>query len=133
MRAKYMRSIKVSEGKSIFKKIARFLLKSWYSLIPLCQLNRKYFSFATKYSLESSSYVHCSYGRYGMRNYFKKEVFGERIYVVFEDIMLPIPVGYKEILTQFYGNYDEFPPNDVIKAGLEHTSIYLEEETTDNL
>ena len=129
MKAKYMRYLKVSDGKSFLKRIARFLGKTWYRLLPLKHMNNKYFIFANKYDLEKSDYVHCSYGRYGMKNFFNKEVFSGVVYMEFEGVLLPVPIGYKEILTQFYGDYNQYPSESVISAGLKHTAIYIEEES----
>lgn len=41
---------------------------------------------------------------------YLKEWFASAVEVPFEDITVPIPVGYDEILTAIYGNYMEFPP-----------------------
>ncbi|WP_455719569.1 LicD family protein [Agathobacter sp.] len=41
---------------------------------------------------------------------FPYEIFKEVIYMKFEDIFLPCPVGYKEFLKIKYGNYMELPP-----------------------
>lgn len=49
-------------------------------------------------------------------NYFKKEWFASTIDMPFENTVLPVPVGYHEILTQEYGNYMEFPPIESRKA-----------------
>ena len=127
MKKKYMKYIKISEGKSFLKKVERLLGKLIFSLIPLKTLNKEYFAFANKFDLETAEFVHCSYGRYGMKNFFRKEVFSNAVYVDFENIKLPIPNGYLTILSQFYGDYTKFPPEDIIKAGLSHTSIYIEE------
>lgn len=132
MKKKYMRFINVFEGKNWLKRIARLLGKIKYNLVPLSVLNREYFKFAFKYDFDTSDNVHCSYGRYGMKNFFKKSVFEYAIYVDFEDIKLPIPNGYEEILFQFYGDYHKYPSDDIIKTGLAYTSVYWEEGETDD-
>lgn len=35
----------------------------------------------------------------------KKKWFSKTLYMPFEDIMMPVPVGYDEMLTTLYGDY----------------------------
>jgi hypothetical protein len=41
-----------------------------------------------------------------------KEDFEKTVDMPFENIVIPVPIGYDRILTQLYGNYMEFPPLD---------------------
>lgn len=51
-------------------------------------------------------------------NYWEKEIIPKKcldsvMYIDFEDVKLPIPVGYDEYLTNLYGDYMR-PPKDKI-------------------
>lgn len=47
--------------------------------------------------------------------YFKKELFNEIIYQDFENIVVPIPKQFDEILKSTYGDYMQYPPKDLQK------------------
>ena len=123
-----MKHINVKEGKNFVKKAGRFLMKIRYSCIPNNIINRQFFKYAYKYDINKSEYVHCSYGRYGMKNFFKKDVFKSTILLDFEGLQLPVPVGYTTVLSQFYGDYSKYPSKETIDSGLKYTTIYKEEE-----
>ena len=56
------------------------------------------------------------------RSTFKKEWFNETIYLPFEMTELPVPIGYDEILTTYYGDW-RTPVNDGQKRlGLVHSA-----------
>lgn len=55
------------------------------------------------------------YGTFGERyrfkaTFYKKKLFGKPLYVPFEDMMLPVPEKYDEMLTQLFGDYMTPPP-----------------------
>lgn len=52
-----------------------------------------------------------------------KEDFEKTVDMPFENITIPVPVGYDRILTQLYGNYMEFPPMD--KRQGKHDMVYV--------
>lgn len=50
-------------------------------------------------------------GRYRYaKSIYAKELFDEAIYVPFEDILLPVPMKYDQLLTQIFGDYMTPPP-----------------------
>ena len=50
-------------------------------------------------------------GRYRYdKSFYKKELFEESLYVPFEDMLLPIPKEYDQLLTQIFGDYMTPPP-----------------------
>lgn len=51
-----------------------------------------------------------------------KDDFKETIDMPFEDMMIPVPIGYDHLLKQLYGNYMEFPP--VEKRNDRHDVIF---------
>lgn len=44
------------------------------------------------------------------KNVFDIDAFNETIYLPFENIVIPVPLGYDHILNVIYGDYMEFPP-----------------------
>lgn len=52
------------------------------------------------------------------KSLFKKSDFSETLLVPYEGFLLPIPIGYENILRTNYGNYHEFPPLE--KRGVWH-------------
>lgn len=55
---------------------------------------------------------------------FNKKDFDDVLYVEFENVKLPIPIGYDNILQTLYGNYMNFPP--VEQRGNWHTGMYID-------
>ena len=54
--------------------------------------------------------VNCVDGFYPARHLWKAEDFAETVYLPFEDLQLPAPVGWDDLLTDRYGSYMDFPP-----------------------
>lgn len=61
------------------------------------------------FSWEESKYVGLPIAD-GELIFFKKDWFSETLYLPFEDITVPVPVGYDKILKDIYGNYMQLPP-----------------------
>lgn len=60
-----------------------------------------------KYKFENSEYV-----RYLTNPFRKKSYFESVVYADFEGYKMPIPKGYHEILSAYYGDYMQYPPED---------------------
>lgn len=71
------------------------------------QLGKLAYRLAAMFSDSSSEYVARIETWYanGRRGKFNKDLFKETILMPFEHMMLPVPVGYDEILTHLYGDY----------------------------
>lgn len=71
------------------------------------QLARLAYRLAAMFSDSNSDYVARIETWYadGIRGKFHKDLFKETILMPFEHMMLPVPVGYDEILTHLYGDY----------------------------
>lgn len=73
-----------------------------------------------KYSFESSEYVACSMPvHYGARETIKRELMSKQVWVLFENRMLPVPVGYETYLSNLYGEYMVIP-KDAEENGFTH-------------
>lgn len=70
-----------------------------------------------------------NYATFGERykfqaTFYKKALFGKPLYVPFEDIMLPVPEKYDELLTQVFGNYMTLPPvEEQVGLHLQHVDF----------
>lgn len=55
---------------------------------------------------------------------YNKSDFSETVYVNFENVKLPIPSGYQNILKTLYGDYMSFPP--IEQRGNWHTGMFID-------
>ncbi|MBR6158888.1 MAG: LicD family protein, partial [Lachnospiraceae bacterium] len=74
-----------------------------------------------RYDYDRASYVSNPSGKYGVKNIFRKEIYGEGTTVDFMDFHIRIPSEYDFYLKQYYGDYMKFPPEDMIKKEMEKT------------
>lgn len=96
---------------SFFKKV----LKRFFHIIlkdnPKYELKayKKYEEIEQKY-LSNNSYEVSKLFNFPLadRRIWKKEWFKDVIYLDFEMIKIPVPIGYEQLLNKFYGNWREF-------------------------
>lgn len=71
------------------------------------QLARLAYRLAAMFSDSNSEYIARIETWYvnGIRGKFHKDLFREAIMVPFEHMMIPVPIGYDEVLTHLYGDY----------------------------
>lgn len=79
----------------------------------------------TKYNSQQTGYVTelCVGPKY-MGNRYHDEDFASAIYLEFEDIKLPVPVGYHRYLSQVFGDYMNRPTID--KQRPHHDAVYID-------
>lgn len=89
------------KGKAL-KMICRVISKNLF-----CRL---YIKSASRYSFDDSSMVGfiSPYSKYSNRH--RKEVFLDKVKVVFEGLEFYAPIGYDEYLRNIYGDYMQLPP-----------------------
>lgn len=63
-----------------------------------------------KYPINKSKIVTNATGGYGMKEFIKKELFGESKKGTYKDFLVPLPSKIDIYLTHFYGDYNELPP-----------------------
>lgn len=101
------------KGVKLRKLLVRFLSYRY--------LNRKLKQFMSQANSLEDGYEYCCFptdlgGAYRHKTY-SKECFEEMCLQPYEDMELPIPVGYHEVLTKLYGdNYMELPPESKRKS-----------------
>ena len=57
----------------------------------------------------------------------KKDYYSKTVFLNFENLKVPVPVGFDDILKQYYGNYFEYPPID--KRGNWHHDLIFDVDT----
>ena len=62
-----------------------------------------------KYDFDSSEYVGVPGTAYGERDCTTRKVYDDVVRMPFEDIMVNVPGGYDEYLTNLYGDYMKMP------------------------
>ena len=93
----------------LIKRIAYFAMKHCPGSVD--SLKKKIEKKIEERAGQSSDYLICHYGAYGyMKERMPGSIFSEIVDCEFEKNVMPIPVGYKEYLTQLYRDYMQFPP-----------------------
>ena len=80
-----------------------------------------------KYSTPKGPYVAFLPSKFKYKEVFDKEVFNDLIDINFEHLTLPAPKNYDLILTQYYGDYMELPPEEERFYGHEFNAYKLDE------
>lgn len=115
----------VPENHGRFMKFgAKFALR----IVPKC-FHYKVWKFAerkmSKYKIKDSEYITelCAGPRY-MKKKYNKEWFDSAVYMDFEKVRMPIPIGYHGYLTTAFGDYMELPP--IEKRMSEHPFVTID-------
>ena len=80
------------------------------SLVPYKYLVKKIETNAMQYSNQKTKYCGIAVWGYGKKEINLKSNFEDVIMMPFEDITVPVPVGYDNYLTSVYGDYMMLPP-----------------------
>lgn len=94
------------------------VLKILFLLIPSRLIEKYTEKKLFKYNFSESPLVVNPFTIYGENAIINKEYYEPAIYWDYENLKLPIPNNYKEILKQFYGNYMEFPSQNKIDKAM---------------
>ena len=103
-------------------------VKNWKGIDPLKayeEINR----LATTYKDVDTDYVSCAISTLSPceKLTFKKASFDKTIYLDFENMTVPAPAGYHEILSVTYGDYMKYPP--VNERGTWHKDLIIDPDT----
>lgn len=115
-------TLKESHGIEKIKKMAHLLIPDRLN----CFLFRHYFKKLGQINEKTNDYVTGPY-MIEKNHYLKKEVFGDPVYLQFEDCKFPCPNNYHDYLTLIYGNYMEIPKNKVKHSDDPNVIIKLDE------
>lgn len=83
----------------------------------------------SKYKISNCKFVKelCAGPKY-MRNVYDKKIFDSFILKKFENVELPVPIGYDEYLRTAFGNYMELPPKE--QQVNSHDIVFLDLENS---
>ena len=121
-----------NESKTFFKRTIKqqfIILYPFLKLIGLERLEKLYYKEITKYTKSAEMLSTLTHELSIIkRAKFNKKNFENVIYVPFENIEVPVPADYDEMLKRMYGNYMVFPPEQ--DRGAWHNNvIYFDPET----
>lgn len=92
--------------KNAILHVGNFLFKP----IPVSLVCKRINDRISTYNDENSTYVADFSTPYGMRPVFLRDYFSKMTYTKFEELSMPIPIGYDNILRTVYGDYMVLPP-----------------------
>ena len=90
---------------SFIEKIEICVLTIIGKPFSLEKIHRAYFKESTKYMKHKSEYYMRSNPPFLYMQFYKKEYFSEVVPMTFRDYIVPMPIGYDEVLKQQYGDY----------------------------
>ena len=117
---------RLGEGKTIFRKYAKILLKPMAILYGMEKVNRKIEEIAKRHPYETSDYVGAvTGGIYGVGERMKKSEFEKATTVEFEGHIFPAMSCWDSYLTGIYGDYMTPPPPEKRKTHV--MAVYVRE------
>lgn len=98
----------------------------WFMLLPIPP---KFFAIimeklTKKYYNPKGEFIAFLSSKLGEKEVFERKIFEEKITLDFEHLRLPAPKNYDVILTQYYGDYMQLPPEEERGFGHEF-DVYL--------
>ncbi len=118
---------KLGEGRTSFRKWAKFLLKPLANLYGKKRIMHKLTSIGMKHSYDSSNYVGIvTWGLYGAGERMLKVAFEKAVEVEFEGYKFPAFSCWDSYLHGLYGDYMQLPP--IEKRQTHEMEAYLLEE-----
>lgn len=102
---------RLGEGKTAFRKYAKYILKPLIRMYGLKRLVKKIEEIARSYAYEDSDYVGAvTWGLYGIGERMPKAEYEKCVMVEFEGHSLPAMSCWDSYLTGIYGDYMQLPP-----------------------
>lgn len=119
---------KLGEGKSSFRRYAKYLLKPLAKLYGKARCVKHIERIAQRYSYENSKYVGAiTWGLYGAGERMLKSEFERMVMVEFEGHQFPTFSCWDSYLKGLYGDYMKLPP--VEKRQTHDMKVYIKEES----
>lgn len=119
---------KLGEGKSLFRRYAKYLLKPLAKLYGKDRCVKHIERIAQSYSYENSKYVGAiTWGLYGVGERMLKSEFEHTVMVEFEGHQFPTFSCWNSYLKGLYGDYMKLPP--VEKRQTHDMKVYIKEES----
>lgn len=110
------------------KHIKNALLHPYYKLTKGNYYADKMDELIHRYEYDKAEYVMNPFGKYKLKNVFKKEVYGEGSIVPFENLNVRIPSEYDFYLKQYYKDYMKFPDQEYVDHMMSKDFIFWEKK-----
>lgn len=98
-------------------KLAWLLCRPGYWLLPRSFVWDRWMKFFSRHPLKGSRLTGYVWSKNIHRLIFPAEWFSGYVDLPFEDTTMRCPAGWREFLTQMFGNYLEYPPEDKRNSG----------------
>ena len=108
-----VKHMKIKQAINRAKICMDFSAKYLYEMEEIC----------TRYPYAESSYVMNPFGKYGAKNIFKKEIYGDGKIVPYMDYYVRVPSETDFYLRQYYGEYMKYPSIKIIKKEMKKKFI----------
>ena len=109
--------------------LMRFIATLLLCIVPSQKYKYKIWKYAekqmSKYSISKCNCITelCA-GPHYMRNKYPKTIFDKAKYMPFENITLPVPIGYDKYLHIAFGDYMKLPPEEKRRA--QHDCVFMD-------
>lgn len=108
-----LKQVSVNKNRNIFKNLLLVCSHVLLKPMKLSTIVRRIEKNAMQFSgCESSNYCGVAVWGYGIREVNLLSNYASSIDVLFEDMMVPVPVGYDNYLRGVYGDYMQLPPEE---------------------
>jgi LPS biosynthesis protein len=107
---KLIKTIKYNKKRVFYKSLLLCVAKFFLILISYRKLILKIEKLALNYDYANNKFVGNCVEAGGRNEFINKEIFKEKTVVFFEGKKYYAPLYYHEYLSNFYGNYMQFPP-----------------------
>lgn len=109
----------LKEMQPVWRKVVWCVLSCLRPFVSNRLLWDGYLNALSKHSFDRCSYMGCTwlYGDWLKRLIFPREYFSDYVELLFEDTTMRCPSQWHKFLTQMYGNYMEFPPENQRNSG----------------
>lgn len=112
----------------LWRYLIKFRMREAYSCLRQRIVDRelyirKFDEVCNRFPYAQAQYVMNPSGKYGAKNIFKKEIYGEGLKKTFIDMPIRIPSEYDFYLKQYYSDYMKTPDQAYIDAAMNNTYI----------
>ena len=105
-----MKLMSTIRGRSLLKNVALVLSHFVLTVVSFKYIVKKIETNAMRYSNQKTKFCGVAVWGYGLKEINLKSNYSDVIYMPFENIVVPVPIGYDNYLTSVYGDYMELPP-----------------------
>lgn len=115
------RCMNVRDGKTVGKKIKRFLARTVTHLLPIGFYNHRFFQLCNRVDYHTATRLYCPCGAYDARKprWFSRDIYEPVRIGKFESADFYLPNRVEDYLSEYYGDYKKFPSKEAQNFGLQ--------------